>query len=61
MTQSKIKILCYVRLLLYSYDKKVKSAYGFITVWNIFNIRGTKIYDVFIAHEYIKKVHCKTL
>ena len=32
MKQSKIKILGYVRLLRYSYDKKVKSEYGFITI-----------------------------
>ena len=33
--------------------KKVKLDFGFITIYNIFNIRGTNIYDVdvFIAHR----------
>ena len=37
----------------YSYGKKVKLDFGFITIYNILNIRGTNIYDVdaFIAHR----------
>ena len=33
--------------------RKVKLDFGFITIYNILNIRGTNIYDVdaFIAHR----------
>ena len=31
--------------------KNAKLEFGFITIQNIFNIRGTKIYDVYIAHR----------
>ena len=34
--------------------KNAKLEFGFITISNIFNIRGTKIYDGYIAHgQYI--------
>ena len=37
--------------------KNAKLEFGFITIQNIFNIRGTKIYDVYIAYrKYIQQL-----
>ena len=46
-----MSLLGYVRLLRYSYGKERLIRVRNITVCNIFNTRGTKIYDVFIAHR----------
>ena len=41
--------------------KNAKLEFGFITIQNIFNITGTKIYDVYIAHrKYIQQLFLET-
>ena len=50
LKKKKITWLCTASPLLVG--KKVKLQFGFTTIQNIFNIRGTNIYDVFIAHGH---------